>query len=85
MKSCKRWPHSNCAHLEYSFYLKKTKAKTPSSLNYKKGMEVRKERRWVGGFSSEETLRFSVGTELGKRGGCPLLRLTSTRRSGALH
>lgn len=35
---------------------------------------MRKERKWAGGFSSKETLRFSVGTGLTKRGGCPLLR-----------
>lgn len=48
-------------------------------------MAAGKERKWGGGFSSKETLRFSVGSGLAKRGGCPLLRLTAAGRSGALH
>lgn len=47
-------------------------------------MEVRKERKWAGGFSSKESLRFSVESGLAKCGGCPLLRFTSGG-SGALH
>lgn len=36
---------------------------------------MRKERKWAGGFSSKETLRFSVASGLAKCGGCLLLDL----------
>lgn len=53
-------------------------------MNYRELLETGGERERGGGFSSKETLRFSVESKLAKRGGCPLLRLTVAGRSGAL-